>query len=123
MTLKVKKHNTTVNILDIPTGKLEFSGCVSINKAIIRLAKVGTRNVVINFKHSTDIDNIFIDMLLSVGKYCDKKGCRLSLCDMEPDMLCAFYLLKLDRYFEIYDTTDDALCGRNRLVKRMFRVV
>jgi anti-anti-sigma regulatory factor len=123
MALKAKKYNINVNILDVPAGKQDFSACMSINKAIIRFAREGVHNIVIDFHSCSDLDNIFVDMLLSAGKYCDKTGCRLSLSGMEPDVLCAFYLLKLDRHFEFYETAEDAFYGRNRLVKRAFRCI
>jgi anti-anti-sigma regulatory factor len=123
MTLKAKKHNFTENILNIPAQKQDFSACMSINREIIRLAMSGAKNIIINLESTASIDNTFVNMLLDSEKFCCKTGCTLSICGMSPDILCALYILKIDKRIELYENVNDALCRQNRLVRRNFRVV
>lgn len=123
MTLRAQKHNCTENILDIPANKQDFSACMSINREIMSLARGRAKNIIINLESTTYIDNTFVNMLLDSEKFCFKSGCTLSICGMSPDILCAFYLLKLDKCIELYETANDALYRKNRLVRRKFRVV
>jgi len=62
-------------------------------------------------------------MLLFSWKFCDNNNCIISLCGMNPDTLCIFYLLKLDKYFEIYDNLNEAVLREHRLIKRRLKAV
>ena len=77
MTLRAEKHNCTENILDIPANKQDFSACMSINRELIRLAKGGAKNIIINLESAAYIDNTFVNMLLNSEEFCCKAGCTL----------------------------------------------
>jgi len=111
------------DIVDIRLEKPCLSEYIQISRELNRLVSNKNRYIVINLKQVAVFENLFIEMLLSAKKSCEKTNCNVSVCGMNQDILCIFYLLRLDKYFEFYEDEYDALLRKNRLVKRKLRVV
>ena len=122
MIFSIKDIGNT-SIIYIQAKSFSLSECLLISKTIIKLAKRKNRYIVLNLNYSLAINNLFLEMLLFSWRFCDRNNCIISLSGINPDTLCIFYLLKLDKYFEIYDNSHEAILRKNRLVKRRLKVV
>jgi len=116
-------ENSNYNaLIRIHAEKLELSDCLKLKRIINRLSG-HNRDIILNLAELKILDNVFVEKLISSQKHCEKNNCTLSLCGVSPDVLCVFYLLKLDKYFEFYENEEEAYFRENRLVKRRLKVV
>lgn len=112
-----------VSIIKIQTKKLEMLQCLMLYKIIQKLTEKKNRNIVLDLECLQAINNLFIEKLLKSHKLCESQNCSLSLCGLKHNVLCIFYLLKLDKYFEFYENKKEAFLRENRLVKRKLKIV
>ncbi len=123
MIFNIKSIEKNTDIVCIYSQRPALSECLLISKVINRQAKLKNRHIVIKFNRNTILNNFFTEMLISAKRICDKNGSSISLCAMNPDILCIFYLLKLDSFFEFYENEHDAFLRSNRLIKRRLKAV
>ncbi len=94
-----------------------------IGRAIDAHAGLQNRHIVLKLNQNLVLENLFVEMALSVRRNCIQNNSSLSLCCTNPDLLSILYLLKLDRFFEFYESEHDAFSRENRLVKRRLKAV
>jgi len=62
MIFNIKTIDNT-SIIYIHAKKFSLSECLPIGKTIIKLAKLGTRHIVLNLNYSLTVNNLFTEML------------------------------------------------------------
>lgn len=117
------KTSDNTDIIYIYSQKPDSAACLRLKKFICNQARVKSRHIVLKISHNMVIDNFFIEMLLSAQEYCAKNDSEISLCGMSPNVMCIVYLIKLDKFFELYEDEYDAFLRENRLVKRRLKAV
>jgi anti-sigma B factor antagonist len=76
---------------------------------LLKVAESSTGDVVLNFGLVQYLNSVVLGRLFTMHKRLQDKGCRLILCQVMPQLLDVFQILKLPQLLTIYDTEPDSL--------------
>lgn len=117
------KYIENQTIIDIQDSKLKCSIVHDLNKIINKLIKLNRLNILINMVNVKFIDSTLFYTLISAQNRCMNRGGKVSIYGVQHDLLIILYIVKLDKYIDIYINEFDALRKNNAIVKRRLRAV
>lgn len=65
------------------------------------------------------VSNDFVDNLIALAK----RNINISIFNLSPNILSLLFILKIDKYVNIFNNKTDALNSLNPIVKRRFQLV
>ena len=95
------------------SGEVDVSNAVDIKTAIKDQLTTGISKIVIDFREVSYIDSFGIGVLVSGLTTVRKTDGSLKLADLSESVEKIFQLAKLLKFFEIYDTLEDAVKSFN----------
>ncbi|MBD1364604.1 STAS domain-containing protein [Mucilaginibacter sp. ZT4R22] len=72
----------------------------------------GSKYIVVNFEEVTYVDSSFLGALVSALKHAITNKAEIVVAGLNKDILGLFRLIRLDKAFKIFDTTEGALADK-----------
>ena len=110
-------------IIDLKNDFLRYSLIKLLKNTLEDLIKSENTNIIINMSHVRSINSILFGIFIGIQCKCRKNGGRMCLFGVHPDLMLIFFIIKLDKYIDIYMNEYDALEQINPLLNRKLRVV
>ncbi|MFQ5863802.1 MAG: STAS domain-containing protein [bacterium] len=92
-----------------PEGEVDLYSSPKLRKKLIELTEAQTRAILVDLSNVKYMDSsgvaTLVEALQKVGKY----GGKLKIASLRAAVKDVFELSRLDKVFDIYDTTEDAL--------------
>lgn len=102
------KNKLPVNRV-VPEGEVDLYSSPKLRKKLIELTEAQTRAILVDLSNVKYMDSsgvaTLVEALQKVGKY----GGKLKIASLRAAVKDVFELSRLDKVFDIYDTTEDAL--------------
>lgn len=93
------------------SGDVDMTGSPRLRDEIRSAQDTRPEQVVIDLSEVQYMDSSGLATLVEAMKIAKNKGSRLVLCSMHPKVRGIFEIARLDQYFTIVDSVDDALNG------------
>ncbi|MGR8935691.1 MAG: STAS domain-containing protein [Gammaproteobacteria bacterium] len=101
MNLQQEKLHATM-VLSIREERIDAHNSGELKEFILSLIEQGETNIVVQLAKVRFIDSSGLGALLSGYKNTAARGGKLSLSNLQPQVLSMFELTRLNRVFEIY---------------------
>lgn len=108
--LRVKKHNDVTEVEFIDRNILDEANIHQIGEEIAQMIDASpTPKLLISFSNVDHLSSAALGALITVNtKIRNKKG-QLRLANIDPQIYEVFKITKLDKLFQIHDSTDGAM--------------
>ncbi|MDO9103985.1 MAG: STAS domain-containing protein [Methylovulum sp.] len=107
MNLKLEKINGH-QVLFIEEERIDAHNSGELKDAILHIIEQGDNAIIVQLGRVRFIDSSGLGALLSGYKNAAAKSGKLSLANLQPQVLSMFELTRLNRVFEIYADLDEA---------------
>lgn len=104
-----QRENDGIAILDLKGRATLGPEDLELRERLLSLLASGTKNVILNFKHVTDIDTTSIGSLVFCAQKYKEAGGRLAFLNLNPAHAQIGEILKLSSVFPIYENEVDAV--------------
>lgn len=110
MALEIKhREHDGIEILDL-TGRLTMGEeDIVFRETLQRLTEQGQRKIVLICKQLEELDSVGTGTLIWVHQTLEKLGGSLALAGVKVEHLDLFVVLKLEAFFAVFDTENDAV--------------
>jgi len=112
---------TTHEIGDIAVaevkGQINFQNTQTLKDLFSHLEANNHRQIVVDLKETEYIDGFGLSVLVNLSRSIYKEGGQLTLSSLNKELKRIFSKTKLDRWFDIYETQEEA-CKSLQSVKR-----
>jgi len=103
---------TTHEIDDIAVaevkGQINFQNTQTLKDLFCELEAKNHKAIVVDLKETEYIDGFGLSVLVNISRNVYKGGGRLSLTSLNRELQRIFSKTKLDRWFDIYETQEEA---------------
>jgi len=103
---------TTHEIDDIAVaevkGQINFQNTQTLKDLFSELEARNRKTIVVDLKETEYIDGFGLSVLVNLSRNVYKGGGRLTLTSLNKELKRIFSKTKLDRWFDIYDTQEEA---------------
>jgi anti-anti-sigma factor len=65
--------------------------------------------IVVSFENVEKLSSSVLGKIIRLNKETGERGIQLALCSIRPCIIGVFQICKLENFFEIYETEDDAV--------------
>lgn len=89
-------------------GDLEVAGAEQLNQVVADLLSAKRRQVILDLTKCEYVDSSGLGALLDISKNCHRQGCALRLAGLNENVRDVFLMTRLDRYFHIASTLEEA---------------
>ena len=89
-------------------GQINFQNTQTLKDLFSELEAKNRKAIVVDLKETEYIDGFGLSVLVNLSRNVYKGGGRLSLTSLNKELQRIFSKTKLDRWFEIYDTQEEA---------------
>jgi anti-sigma B factor antagonist len=107
MNLDTEKINSCI-VLFVREERIDAHNSAELKEAILRLIEQGEINIIVQLERVRFIDSSGLGALLSGYKNAAAKSGKLSIANMQQQVLSMFELTRLNRVFDIYADVDEA---------------
>ena len=107
MNLNLEKINGCT-ILFIKEERIDAHNSGELKEAVLHLIEQGEVNIIVQLEHVRFIDSSGLGALLSGYKNAAAKSGKLTLANMQQQVLSMFELTRLNRVFDIYADLNEA---------------
>ena len=101
-----KKGNLVVVTIE---GDIEFDDSIQINELFNSIIKKDSAKIVLNLKDCNYIDSSGLGALVEGLKATQKASGDLRLCNLNPDFREILMMTRIIKYFQIFESLDDAV--------------
>lgn len=108
MNITLEKINGS-SLLQINEERIDAHNSQQLKDTILRQLEQGNLQLIVQLQKVRFIDSSGLGALLSGHKNASLKSGALKLVQLQPQVLSMFELTRLNRVFEIYANTDEAL--------------
>lgn len=116
---------TTHEIDDIAVaevkGQINFQNTQTLKELFSRLEANNHKRILVDLKETEYIDGFGLSVLVNLSRSVFKDGGTLSLSSLNKELKRIFSKTKLDRWFDIYDTQEEAFRSLQMSGKRRKR--
>jgi len=107
--LRVNEHDRATLIEFADRKILEELSIVEIGEELSQLADAQpSRTLILSFANVDHLSSAALGMLIKLREQIVRQGGKLILTDIKPQIFEVFKITKLNRLFEIYETTNEA---------------
>ncbi|RWY50315.1 STAS domain-containing protein [Mucilaginibacter gilvus] len=113
MILQTNKHQ---DVLVVTIQVKEANLTVSEKFKIELFAHIdgGGKYIIVNFEEVTYVDSSFLGKLVSALKHAITNKAEIVVAGLNKDILGLFQLIRLDKAFKIFDSTDSAIANKGK---------
>lgn len=108
MNLRQEKLNG-YKVLTIQEERIDAHNSVELKEYFLNMLEQGDIHILVQLENVRFIDSSGLGALLSGFKNAEARSGRLSLVNLQPQVLSMFELTRLNRVFEIYPDLEQAL--------------
>lgn len=109
MNLKINsKQQGNITVLQVD-GEVDLYSSPQVRTRVLHLVESQSPNIVVDLQDVRYMDSSGVATLIEGYKLCQKNNGRFVLAGLKPEVREVFELTRLDRVFEIYDTSQLAL--------------
>ncbi len=101
------------NVLFVKDGRIDAHNSADLKDYILRMIEQGEINIIVQLEQVRFIDSSGLGALLSGFKHAEAKSGKLSLSNVQKQVLSMFELTRLNRVFEIYTDLNDVFESNN----------
>lgn len=110
--LKVKREGDVIHVEFVDRNILDEANIQQIGDEITSIIdKEATPKLLISFANVDHLSSAALGTLITINNRMKGKNGKLRLANIDPQILEVFKITKLDRLFQIHDTTDRALAS------------
>ena len=117
------RHIEEQTIIDIQASRLRSHLIYELKELIEKLIKANRLKISINMSNVVFFDHILFGIFIKTQQKCIKRGGNFNIFEVKNELLMLMYIVKLDKYLDIYMNELDALKKHNVIVKRRLRAV
>ena len=99
-------ESATVVVLN---GEVTLDKAPSLHERLKGLCRQGTHNLIIELTEVAHIDSAGVGTLVDIFRRVRTQGGKMALVGMNPRVRGVFEVTKLDQFFAIFDTEEEAL--------------
>jgi len=92
-----------------PRGEIDMDASVVLRTALQRMLREKPSRLVVNLDGVGYMDSAGLATLVEAMRLADEKSTRLVLCNLHDRVRGIFEIARLDHYFDIRDTVEQAL--------------
>jgi len=107
MNIKIEKQNEV--LICIPEGEINIHNSPHLRKAFDGIIKNNEKKVVVDFSLVSFLDTSGLATLIEMLHRIQKIGGHFKLCRLDTNITKMFGMLKLDQFFELYETRENAI--------------
>lgn len=89
-------------------GHINFQNTQTLKELFNHLEEKNHKQIVVDLKETEYIDGFGLSVLVNLSRSIYKGGGRLTLSSLNKELKSIFNKTKLDRWFDIYDTQEEA---------------
>ncbi|NOR71020.1 MAG: anti-sigma factor antagonist [Methylomarinum sp.] len=101
------------NVLFVKYERIDAHNSADLKDYILRMIEQGEINIIVQLEQVRFIDSSGLGALLSGFKHAEAKSGKLSLSNVQKQVLSMFELTRLNRVFEIYTDLNDVFESNN----------
>jgi anti-anti-sigma factor len=106
----VSQHKDGVLIVQFTSQKILSDVLIAqIGRELIELVDQAEGKMVVDFSGVTFMASTMIGKLTFLDKKCRTSGTIVKMCNIAPNIMEVFVIIRLDKVLSIYDSLDDAL--------------
>src|SRR6185312_5763831 len=90
-------------------GEVDLATAPELKEALTEVVNGGARGVLVDLSNATFIDSTTLGVLMGAVKRLRPAGGELAIACHDPNIRKIFEITMLDRVFEIYPTSDEAI--------------
>lgn len=108
--LRVKQHSNITQVEFVDRNILDEANIQQIGEEINSIVESGDApRVLISFSNVDHLSSAALGTLITINNNIKKRKGQLRLANIDPQIYEVFKITKLDRLFQIHDTTDAAM--------------
>ncbi len=111
MILQITDHQDAV-VATIQAKEANLTVSEKFKAELFAQIDAGSKYIVVNFAEVTYVDSSFLGALVSALKHAITNKAEIVVAGLNKDILGLFKLIRLDKAFKIFDTTDSALADK-----------
>jgi anti-sigma B factor antagonist len=110
--LRVKQHKDVTQVEFIDRNILDESNIQQIGEEIADLVEAAaTPKLLISFSNVDHLSSAALGTMITINNKIKQKKGQLRLANIDPQIYEVFKITKLDKLFQIHDSTDAALAS------------
>ncbi|NOQ77483.1 MAG: anti-sigma factor antagonist [Methylococcaceae bacterium] len=98
----IEEKTNGFNILFVKDERIDAHSSAELKDYILHMIEQGKVNIIVQLEHVRFIDSSGLGALLSGFKHAEAKSGKLSLSNLQSQVLSMFELTRLNRVFEIH---------------------
>ena len=103
----IEEKTNGLNVLFVKDERIDAHNSAELKNYILHMIEQGKINIVVQLEHVKFIDSSGLGALLSGFKHAEAKSGKLSLSNLQNQVLSMFELTRLNRVFEIHTDLQD----------------
>ena len=96
------------NVIFVKNERIDAHNSAELKDFILHLIEQGNSNIIVQLEQVRFVDSSGLGALLSGFKHAEAKSGKVSLSNLQSQVLSMFELTRLNRVFEIYVDLDEA---------------
>lgn len=104
----LRKEDVIVILLE---GNLDIGNKTNLKEELVKKIPGDTSNVILDLMEVSFIDSACLGALVGLARLLRKNKGDLRLCSLPEEVLSIFQITRLDKVFEIYETSKDAIAS------------
>lgn len=110
--LKVKQHNNVTQVEFIDRNILDEANIQQIGEEIAGLIDAGNApRLLISFSNVDHLSSAALGQLITINNRVKSRQGQLRLANIDPQIYEVFKITKLDKLFQIHESTENALAS------------
>ncbi len=107
--IKTSRHGDAALLRAV--GDVDMSGSPLLRESLRQMLQAKPSRLIVDLGGVEYMDSSGVATLVEAMKNARAGGTKLALCAMKPRVRGIFEIARLDKYFAIFDTADQALAG------------
>jgi len=108
--LRIQSIESVTQVEFIDRNILDEANIQAIGEEISELiARADTPNLLLSFSNVDHLSSAALGALITINNKVKEKGGALRLANIDPQIYEVFMITRLNKLFDIHETTDDAL--------------
>ena len=105
---EVREFDAAVVVV-VGAGEITLDASPAFHKSLLEIWAGHPQHLIIEMSEVTHIDSAGVGTLVEIYRRATKARARMSLASMRPRVRSVFEITRLDRFFPIFETTQEAL--------------
>ena len=104
---EIREHSGAVIV--VAAGEITLADAPAFHKRLVDICSRGPRQLIVELSAVSHIDSAGVGTLVEIYRRVTRSNGRMSLVGMNTRVRSVFEITKLDQFFSIFDTEQEAL--------------